>query len=188
YGAYYELVLSHYESTDNAYVQGNLVQITPQVAGTVVAIGADDTDFVKAGQPLVKLDRIDAQVALEQAEAQLAQTVREVRALYANNSTLGAQIAQREADLARAQSDFARADDEAQRRAAWTSPGAAAAEESRHAQPQLPAARSSVAAAQAALVAARQQLAANETLTAGTRADEHPSVQRAAARVREAYV
>jgi len=78
YGAYYAAVSSHYESTDNAYVQGNLVQITPQVGGTVVAIGADDTDFVKAGQPLVRLDPIDAQVALDQAEAQLAQTVREV--------------------------------------------------------------------------------------------------------------
>ena len=71
YGAYYALVASHYESTDNAYVQGNLVQITPQIGGTVVAIGADDTDFVKAGQPLVKLDPADAQVTLDQAEAHL---------------------------------------------------------------------------------------------------------------------
>src|SRR3982750_3159464 len=64
YGLYYWLVLSHYESTDNAYVQGNVVQLTPQVAGTVVGIYADDTDFVKAGQLLVKLDPADAQVAL----------------------------------------------------------------------------------------------------------------------------
>ena len=115
YGAYYALVLSHYESTDNAYVQGNLVQITPQVGGTVVGIGADDTDFVKAGQTLVKLDAADAQVALDQAEAQLAQTVREVRGLYANNSTLNAQIALRQADVQRALSDLAKAQDDVDR-------------------------------------------------------------------------
>ena len=102
YGAYWALVLNHFESTDNAYVQGNVVQITPQVGGTVVAINADDTDHVKAGQLLVRLDPADAQVALDQAEAQLAQTVREVRTLFANNSTLKAQIALREADVARA--------------------------------------------------------------------------------------
>ena len=92
YGAYWALALNQVESTDNAYVQGNVVQITPQVAGTVVAILADDTDVVKAGQPLLRLDPADARVALDQAEAQLAQTVREVRTLYANNGTLAAQI------------------------------------------------------------------------------------------------
>src|SRR5476649_2320033 len=59
YGAYWALVLNHFESTDNAYVQGNVVQITPQIVGTVVAINADDTDHVKAGQVLVKLDPAD---------------------------------------------------------------------------------------------------------------------------------
>src|SRR5438067_13326023 len=60
WGPYEWLVASHYESTDNAYVQGNIIQITPQVGGTVLAIYADDTDFVKAGQPLVQLDAADA--------------------------------------------------------------------------------------------------------------------------------
>ncbi len=100
-------MLNHYESTDNAYVQGNVVQITPQVAGTVIAIDTDDTAHVKAGDVLVRFDPADAQVALEQAQAQLAQTVREVRTVYANNSTLQAQIAAREADLARVQVELA---------------------------------------------------------------------------------
>ncbi len=56
WAAYEYMVSSHYESTDNAYVQGNVIQITPQIGGTVMAIMADDTDFVKAGQPLVQLD------------------------------------------------------------------------------------------------------------------------------------
>jgi membrane fusion protein (multidrug efflux system) len=101
YAIYWALVLNHFESTDNAYVQGNVVQLTPQVAGTVIAIAADDTDFVKAGQSLVKLDPADARVALEQAEAQLAQAVRESRTFFVNNGTLQAQIASREAELAR---------------------------------------------------------------------------------------
>jgi membrane fusion protein, multidrug efflux system len=186
YGIYWALVLNHYESTDNAYVQGNVVQLTPQIGGTVVAINADDTDHVKAGQWLVKLDPADAQVALDQAEAQLAQTVREVRTLYANNSTLKAQIALREADKARAQSDLARAQDDVSRRAPLVASGAVGKEEFDHVTAQLAAAKSSVVAAQSAVAAAREQLASNQTLTDGTAVDQHPNVLRAAARVREA--
>ncbi len=188
YGVYWALVLNHFESTDNAYVQGNVVQLTPQVGGTVVAINADDTDHVKAGQWLVKLDPADARVALDQAEAQLAQTVREVRTLYANNSTLKAQIALRAADLARAQSEVARAQDDVSRRAPLLATGAVGQEEFNHSTAQLAAAKSSVAAAQSSVLAAREQLASNQTLTDGTAVDEHPNVLRAAARVREAYL
>ena len=109
WGGWHWLNGRHRQSTDNAYVAGNVVQITPQVGGTVVAIQADDTDFVQAGQVLVKLDPADARVALDQAEAQLAQTVREVRTLFANTGALQAQVQAREADLARLQSDLARA-------------------------------------------------------------------------------
>ena len=186
YAAYYALVLNHYESTDNAYVQGNVVQLTPQIGGTVLAIKADDTDFVKAGQLLVKLDPADAQVTLDQAEAQLAQTVREVRTLYANNSTLKAQIALREADLARAQSEVARSQDDVSRRSPLLASGAVGKEEFNHATSQLSAAKSAVAAAQSAVEAAREQLLSNQTLTDNTSVEQHPNVLRAAARVREA--
>ena len=188
YGAYWALVLNHFESTDNAYVQGNVVQLTPQIGGTVVAINADDTDHVKAGQLLVKLDPADAQVALDQAEAQLAQTVREVRTLFANNGTLKAQIALRDADLARAQSDLARAQDDVARRAPLVATGAVGKEEFNHVTSQVAASKSSVAAAQSAALAAREQLVSNQTLTDGVALEQHPNVQRAAARVREAYL
>ncbi len=178
----------HVESTDNAYVAGNVVQITPQVGGTVVSIGADDTDFVKAGQLLVKLDPSDARVALEQAEAQLAQTVREVRTLYANNSTLQAQVSLRKADLARAQADATRMQDDVNRRAPLMATGAVGKEEFQHANAQLTAAKSTVAAAQSAVLAAQEQLAASQTQTEGTSIEQHPNVQRASARVREAYL
>jgi membrane fusion protein, multidrug efflux system len=88
YGAYWATVLRYSQSTDDAYVNGNVVQITPQISGTVVSIAADDTQFVKAGQPLVRLDQADAKVALDQAEAQLAKTVREVRNLFATTAQL----------------------------------------------------------------------------------------------------
>ena len=188
YGAYWALVLNHFETTDNAYVQGNVVQITPQVGGTVVAIDADDTDHVKAGELLVKLDPADARIALDQAEAQLAQTVREVRTVYANNGTLSAQIALREADLARARSELARAQDDVARRAPLLASGAVGKEEFSHVTAQLAAAKSSVMAAQSAVLAAREQLASNESLTQGIKVDQNPNVLRAAARVREAYL
>lgn len=76
WGSYEWLVLRKVETTDNAYVQGHVVQVTPLIAGTVQSVLADDTDFVKAGQTLVQLDASDAKVALEAAKAQLAQAVR----------------------------------------------------------------------------------------------------------------
>ena len=188
WGGYEWLVASHYETTDNAYVQGTVVQITPQVGGTVMAIHADDTDFVKAGQPLVRFDPADAKVALEQAEATLGQTVRQVRTLYANNGSLAAQVALREADVGKAQAELARANDDFNRRAALVGSGAISKEELNHAQAQVTTARSAVTAAQAAVVGAREQLASNQAMTAGTDVEQHPQVQAAAAKVREAWL
>jgi membrane fusion protein (multidrug efflux system) len=188
YGAYWAKYLRHFERTDDAYVQGNLVQITPQVAGTVVSVNADDTDFVKAGQTLVGLDPADAEVALAQAQAALAQTVREVRTLYVTNTTWTANIAQREAEVDRAKAELARVEDDLARRSALTASGAVSGEEMNHAQSAVTNARSALAAAEAGVVAAKQQLATNQSLTEGTSIEKHPNVERAAARVREAYL
>ncbi len=188
YGAYYGLHARNFETTDNAYVQGNVVQITPQVGGTVLAIEAQDTDFVKAGQSLIKLDPADAQVALDQAEAQLAQTVREVRTLYTNNSSLAANVSLRQAELAKASADVKRAQDDLARREPLQANGAVSGEELDHSRTALAAARSAQNAAQAAVNASQEQLASNKALTEGVPVDEHPNVLRAAARVREAYL
>jgi membrane fusion protein (multidrug efflux system) len=188
WGGYEWLVASHYESTDNAYVQGNVVQITPQIGGTVVSVYADDTDYVKAGQPLVQLDPADAKVALDQAEANLAQTVRQVRTLYANNGSLSAQVNLREADAVKARSDLERANDDLARRSALVGNGAVSKEELNHAQTAVQNAKSAVAAAEAGVVAAREQLASNQAQTEGTSVEQHPSVQAAAAKVREAWL
>ena len=79
WAAYWVLVLSKREKTDDAYVNGNRVVISSQVSGTVIAVLADDTQLVNAGQVLVKLDPTDAQTALSRAASALAQTVRQVR-------------------------------------------------------------------------------------------------------------
>ena len=188
WGIYDYVVASHYEATDNAYVQGHVIQITPQIGGTVMAILADDTDFVKAGQPLVQLDPADARVALDQAEAALAQTVRQVRTLYANNGALAAQVRLRDAEAVRAQGDVARATDDLARRQSLSGNGAVSKEELNHAQSQLTTARSALAAAEAGVNAAREQLNSNQALTDGTNLELHPSVQLAAAKVREAHL
>jgi membrane fusion protein (multidrug efflux system) len=188
YGAYWALVLRHIESTDNAYVQAPMVQITPQVAGTVLAVLVDDTDVVKVGQPLVKLDPADARLALERAESQLAQTVREVRTLYANNAAYDATVRLREAEVARMQSEVARAADDVNRRKPLMASGAVAGEEMRHAEAALGAANSALAGARSALAAAQEQAASNRALTDGTSVDKHPNVERAAAALREAFL
>jgi membrane fusion protein (multidrug efflux system) len=86
----------YYESTDDAYVNGDVVQITNEVPGTVIALNVDDTQPVQAGQPLLELDPADAKIALANAEADLARAVRQVRGLFAQGKELHAQIEQRE--------------------------------------------------------------------------------------------
>lgn len=188
WGLYEYLVASHYEDTDNAYVQGNVIQITPQVTGTVLSIMADDTDFVKAGQPLVQLDPADARLALAQSEAALGQAVRQVRTLYANNGSLAAQVTLKQSDIAKAQSDIARAQDDLKRRQALTGNGAVSKEELNHSETALANAKSALAAAQAGVVSAREQLASNQSLTEGTSVEQHPNVLAAAAKVRESWL
>ena len=174
YATYWGLVARYQVSTDNAYVQGNVVQITPQVAGTVLAIEADDTDRVKAGQLLVRLDPVDARIALDQAAAQLAETVREVRATFTTNNALGATISARETDLERLSADLAR-------RQSLVDGGAVSLEEIQHLQ-------TSIAGARASLLQAREELARNSALTEGTRAESHPRVLAAAEKYREAWL
>lgn len=174
YGLYYFLVARFHESTDDAYVNGNVVQITPQVLGTVVAVNADDTQTVKAGDPLVLLDPADARIALQQTEASLAQTVRQVRGLFVNDDQYRAQVALRQSDLSKAEDDL-------RRRLAVAQTGAVSQEEISHA-------RDAVKAAQASLDAAQQQLSSNRALTANTTIATHPNVLAAAAKVRDAYL
>ncbi|MBH1964584.1 MAG: efflux RND transporter periplasmic adaptor subunit [Comamonadaceae bacterium] len=188
WGAYDWMVLSHFEETDNAYVQGNVIQITPQVGGTVTAIFADETDRVQSGQALIKLDPQDANVMLAQAEAALGQAVRQVRTLYVNNSSLSAQIKLRESEVERTRSQLATAREDLARRQGLVAGGAVSGEELSHANAQVTAAQSALQGANAAVAAAREQLTSNQALTDGTPVEQHPSVLAAAGKLREAWI
>jgi membrane fusion protein, multidrug efflux system len=174
WGGYYYTTGRFFESTDDAYVSGNLVQLTPEVSGTVIAVNADDTQIVHQGDPVVSLDEADAKVALSNAEADLAQTVRQVSSLYVNNAYYAATVAQRQSDLVRAQADL-------KRRLTIAETGAVSGEDVAHA-------RDAVSAAQAGLDAVRQQSQANHALTDRTSIERHPNVQAAASKVRNAWL
>ncbi|OOG60560.1 HlyD family secretion protein [Rhodanobacter sp. B05] len=163
-----------YESTDDAYVNGNVVQITPQVPGTVVSIGADDGDLVHAGDVLVKLDPSDADVALAEAKANLALTVRKVRGLYSSVNGAQADVAARKTAVDKARADY-------NRRVALARSGAISAEELAHASDALTTAESG-------LITAQQQYQTSKVLVDDTVVASHPDVQVAAARLRAAYL
>jgi membrane fusion protein (multidrug efflux system) len=174
WGLWYFFEGRWYEGTDDAYVSGNIVQITPQVAGSVVTIGADDGDLVHAGDILIKLDPADAEVALAQAKANLASTVRKVRGLYSNVTGAQAEVAARKIAVDKAQADFNRRRDLAKT-------GAISAEELSHAEDTL-------TTAQSALTSAQQQFQTNKVLVDDTVVASHPDVQTAAAKLRAAFL
>jgi len=172
--AWWLLVARFYESTDDAYVAGDRVNVMSQVNGTVVSIGADETDRVVPGQELVRLDATDSGIALQDAEEQLARMVRQTRTVFATRDQLQAVVDQRQADLARAQADF-------QRRRNLAASGAVSGEELGHAQDALKAARD-------ALVAAQKNLAASSALVGRTGVADNPDVRAAATQVERAWL
>jgi len=172
--AWWWLYASRYQSTDDAYVAGDLVGVMSQVSGTVVSIGADETDRVQAGQELVRLDATDYRIALQDAEQQLARAVRQVHTVFANRDELRALLGERRADLERAQADLAR-------RHAVAASGAVSTEELGHAQ-------DAVKAAQDALTAAEHNLAAGSALVGRTGVSDNPDVRAAATQVERAWL
>ena len=172
--AYYLLVSRWHEETDDAYVQGNVVTVTPQTGGTVVDIHAEDGMRVEAGQTLVSLDGSDAEVAYAQAVANLAGAVRQVRGIYRAVEAGQADIAARQVALSQAQADV-------NRRAGLVASGAVSAEELAHAKAQL-------ATAQAALSGAREQTSRNRVLVDNSELRGNPQVMAAAAQMRAALL
>ena len=172
--AWYLLYGRYYESTDDAYVNGNLVALTPQITGTVTQVAVDAGDFVRQGQPLVLLDPNDTQIALQQAEADLASTVRQVRGLYSTADNYRAQVAAKRVALKTAESDFAR-------RSKIFASGAISAEDLAHY-------RDAVTSAQSDLAAAEQALKTNQAMVDDTVIDSHPEIKTAVAALRQRYL
>ncbi|WP_394779758.1 HlyD family efflux transporter periplasmic adaptor subunit [Undibacterium sp.] len=174
YAIYYVLVLSKEIDTDNAYVGGNLVNLSSQVAGNVQEIRADETQMVKAGAEVVKLDPIDADVALSQAEARLGTTVRQLRERYSNVAQYDATIDLRKLALKDASDDLAR-------RLPLAADHTVSGEDIAHA-------KQSVENAKAALEVAVKQADANRSGVAGVNIEGHPSVLAAKADFVQAWL
>jgi membrane fusion protein (multidrug efflux system) len=172
YAGYWFFDGRYFESTDDGYVNGDVVQVTSEVPGTVLSLNVDDTQLVNEGQTLLQLDPADARIAEQNAEADLARAVRQVRGLFAQGQELRAQIAQRE-QAART------ADDDLKRRGTLIEDGAISAEELSHA-------RDAVTTTRANVAAAHEQLSQTVAQIDGTTIANHPQVMAAAAAVRNA--
>jgi membrane fusion protein (multidrug efflux system) len=197
WGLYVLLVSSHYVSTDDAYVGADIAQVTPLISGQVIAVPVVETQVVKAGQLVVMLDPSDAQVAVDQAKAALAQAERQVQGYFANDTALAAQVearraavGQADAQILSAQSDLERARTDLNRRQALAASGAVSGDELTTAENRFSTAKAALASAKAAHAAAiaNQGAAAgsravNQALIAGTDVANNPDVQSARARL-----
>jgi membrane fusion protein (multidrug efflux system) len=174
WGVFWALVLSKRERTDDAYVNGNKVVISSQVSGTVIAVLTDDTQLVRAGQVLVRLDPIDAETGLARSASALGQTVRQVRQEKSTADQYDSLISTRKLELTRTEADLAK-------REPLLADRAIAPEEVRHA-------RESVQLAHAALTQAERQATASHALVDGTRVQDNPAVLQAKAAYRDAWI
>jgi membrane fusion protein, multidrug efflux system len=174
WGLYYLLFQRGHVSTDDAYVNGNLVRLTPQVAGTVIAINTDETQFVRRGEVLVQLDPRDTQVALAQAKANLGQTVRDVAQLFAEEARDAALVQTQRVQLAQADEDVARD------RPLIAVHGVS--------QESLQHEQNAVRTARAGLEQAQATLASTRAAIAGTTPESHPRVLQAEAALRTAWL
>ena len=171
YGGWWLLTGRFHETTDDAYVAGNIVAVTSREAATVTALYADNTQAVKQGQLLIEMDPSVAEVNMRAAEANLARAARAVRGTFASADSYSAQLAQAQVALAQAQSDYKR------RQSALS--GAISGEELGHA-------RDAVAAAEAAVNSARGAQAQAQSGIAGVDVAHNPDVLAAEAQLRGA--
>ena len=174
YGSYWVLRGRFHEGTDDAYVAGNPVPVMAEAQGTVTAVLADDTFEVHQGDLLVRLDDSDARVALQEAESNLASTVRHVEQLYATAKQLDAKVSTQQATLALARSDYTRHKNLNAR--GYYSDSA------------LEHSATEVTVDEHGLTEAEQALSAVQAQTANTDVVDHPDVKLAAAKVRAAYL
>jgi membrane fusion protein (multidrug efflux system) len=202
YAAWYLLVGRNHVSTDNAYVNAEVAQVTPLIAGQAIAVTVKDTQAVKRGEVLVKLDPSNQQIAVAQAEAELAEARRKFRQTVATNASLSAQVAARGADITQAraqltaaQAEFEKARIDLQRRQALSGNGAVSGEELSSARQAYASARALLARAQAGIAqaqatqtAAQGEYEANDALVRGSSEDTDPAVQAARAKLNAAQL
>jgi len=174
YGVYWLVYARYFESTDDAYVGGNVVTITSKENATVLALHADNTQTVKQGQLLIEMDPAIATVNLQAAQANLARVVRNVRAQFSKSDSGAAELNQAKVALAQAEDDYSR------RQKAYDTQSVSGEE--------LAHARDAVAAARAAVTAAQGGLQQTNASIEGTDVAHNPEVLAAEAQLRSAAI
>jgi membrane fusion protein (multidrug efflux system) len=199
-GGWYAFHDTSHVSTDNAYVSADSAQVTPLVSAAVVDVPVVNTQYVRRGDILLRLDDSDARLALEKAEAAYLKARRQFAQTSATGGSLAAEVDARDADigqaraqLAAAQSAFEKAKIDLDRRSALARTGAVSGDELTTvrnafaaAQSNLGVARAAVAQAEANRGAAQKSYAANQALIDGTSADTNPDVAAAKAALDQA--
>jgi membrane fusion protein (multidrug efflux system) len=202
YGVWALIFSGHTVSTDNAYTAVEVAQVTPLVGGPVVSVEVIDSQIVRAGDVLVRLDETDSCIAVDQAVAELTRARRRVRQLMANDVNLeglsdmrAQEIRSAKADRARARANLDKAILDEKRRRNLIDGGAVSEQELTNAETELRDARAAieqaearVRVAQAAKAAAEGARQANDALIADSTVDTNPEVQAAAAKLKQARV
>ncbi len=197
YFLYATLIGGRSVSTDNAYVAGENAEITPLTSGSVIEVAVTDTQEVKRGQVLMRLDDADQRIAYAQAQALLTLTERRYRQSLAQGSALGASadakaaaIPAAQARLVSAQAELVKARTDYERRTALVGSGAVSADEVTSARNALAAAQASVSSAQSGIgqaqadaISARQNETAAMALVSGTTVATAPEVLAARSRL-----
>ncbi|RDE98738.1 EmrA/EmrK family multidrug efflux transporter periplasmic adaptor subunit [Aggregatibacter aphrophilus] len=171
---YWFFFLKDYQSTEDAYVSGNQVMISSQVAGNVRQINVENMDFVHAGDVLLELDDTDYQLSFSQAQNTLASAVRQISQLGYTVKQLEATVQANQTALTKTQGDLAR-------REQLGKSGAIDKESLQHA-------REAVMTAEANLKAVKNQLAANKSLLMNVSLKEQPEIQKAISSVKQAWL
>ena len=167
-------ILRFIEYTDDAYVEGNQVYITPLRPGFITTIHTDDTYLVKKGQLLIDLDETDSLIALNLAKKNLAQVVRDVCQLFHQAFAYRAEIEIKKAELIKTSQDY-------EHRKDVIAEGGVSIEDFEHA---IAALRASFFSLQWTEILYEKALSAVQ----GTSIKDHPLVLEAADKVRDAWV
>lgn len=174
YLAYWWHFARRFVFTNDAYVAGNLAPLKAQTSGTVVDVRVDNTQYVQKGDVLIRLDGLQAKVALEQAMANLADSVRQVEALFSQADLLRQKLLAKEAVLQRSRSDLSRY-------RSVSADGAVSAQ-------QIEDSEFQVRELEAEVRQIRAELAGADALVQNTSPADNPKVLQAAAALKQAYL
>ena len=172
--AYWVFFIKGFEETEDAYVSGNQVMVSAQVAGNISKINVDNMDPVQAGDVLLELDDTNAKLSFEQAKSNLANAVRQVSQLNYTVKQLKSAVRANEITLAQAQGNL-------NRRMQLVKDGAIDKESFQHA-------KEAVELAKANLTTSQNQLGANQALLLDGPLSEQPQIQSAISNLKQAWL